>query len=122
MAGVRDPIPVRVLETGEHYPSIKAAIAAVTGRKPHGRHKENYLTGRAINGLHIIPEGADPADWVTPEPGPGPGRPRPVYCVDIQTTYSSISSAARQLGVSPAALYQSVTNGTRRGGYVWRWA
>lgn len=112
------PIPVRVLETGQYFPSFSAAVWALTGRPPHGRDHERFTLGRTIAGMHLVPDGDE--DW---EPDPTPcRRERPVRSVENGKIWPSLSCAARRLGVPVSAVYRAIQKRRPLGGFHWTYA
>lgn len=108
-------IAVRVVETGEVFPSIRAAVKTVTGRPVNGNDWTLVQLGRPIAGVHLAPVN-DPY-W---EPDCGwRRRQRPVRCVQAGTVYPSLSAAARSIGVFPYTLCRAIRRERPCGGALW---
>ncbi|MFZ9654655.1 MAG: hypothetical protein ACO29V_03365 [Limnohabitans sp.] len=117
-------IPVRVLETGQSFPSLPAAIEELFCRRKTGWDYANFDAGRPISGLHIYPADEDPAVWFQPPPPPGQsqGRRTPVRCIDTGIIYPSMAAAARANRVTAAAIYEAIHHRTKSGGHQWEYA
>jgi hypothetical protein len=116
--------PVRVLETGQSFPSLPAAIAALFHRRRTGRDYMNFDEGKPISGLHIYPADEDPRVWFQPPPPPGQsqGRRTPVRCIDTGIIYPSMAEAGRANHVAPAAIYQAIHKRGKCCGLHWEYA
>jgi hypothetical protein len=111
--------PVRVVETGRVYPSLTAAVTAVTGREPHGRDRDNYHMGRPICGVLIAP--ADDPFW-QPDSDFRSRKSRPTRCVETGELFPSISAAARAMNVAPAVVHRAINTRRPCCGYHWTYA
>lgn len=116
--------PVRCVQTGTVYPSIRAAFQA-HGVSLCGSYYRDALEGYPVTRRGLLFDPIDPGDPDWPQANESRKRrltspaARPVVCVETGEAFVSGFAAARAVGVSRNAIYQSIRRGYRAGGVRW---
>lgn len=108
------PRPVACWETGEVYPSMRAAAVAV-GLKSGANIRFAIDNHSMAGGYHwFFEDQPKPSDEVL-----GKGRKRPVVCYETGEEFESIAAAARAAGSRSSNLSVSLHSGGSVGGFHW---
>ena len=93
-------IPVRCVDTGEAFASIRQASKAL-GVPYYAVRRLALCSRRTAGGLRF--ELLDDGEGRPPEGAPG-GQSVPVRCLETGEVFASVADAARSLGVAPGSV------------------
>lgn len=110
----RGPRPIVCLETGQVYPSVKAAAEAMGVSYGSGNLSQAAIHGGMFKGYHWYY-----ADQPKPQPGDLRGN-KAVTCLETGETFESATAAAQWANTTVDAVYASVRLHSAAGGYQFR--
>lgn len=108
---------VQLYRDGKNYPVYVHSLVAVTfiGKRPRKDYDVDHINGkRDDNRLENL-------QWLQTQQNVEKARARKTICVETGKTYDSATKASRAIGLSDRAVHYAIYNGTRAGGYHWKY-